>query len=343
MHDSAAWSLNLGRWAGVQVRLHALFPLVGLLTVYLATVAGQADLFWYAWMMLGVILASAVLHELAHCYAAIRVGGRVDEVVLLPWGGLSHFTLPREPQAELFTAAAGPLVNLLIAGISAVALLLMGNDQLLSMLHPLRPTAIVEGPPGMVLLKLTCWINWLIVLVNLLPAPPFDGGRILRAVLRPAFGRRTAIILVSRTARIVAVLLCVVAWLVHDSTAMTPIPAWLPLGLLAIVLLFSAHQEISRMDQGGLDDGPFGYDFSEGYTSLERADEPVESPGFVSQWLERRRESRERRRREIEASEEARVDDILARLHKTGIEGLSPEERALLQRVSARYRSRLEQ
>ena len=89
-------------------------------------------------------------------------------------------------------------------------------------------------------------------------------------------------------------------------------------------------------------DQPFGYDFSQGYTSLERTtrEDSEESSSAITRWMEQRREARQRRQQEIEAEDERQVDSILARLHDVGIEGLSPDERALLQRVSARYRGR---
>ena len=86
-----------------------------------------------------------------------------------------------------------------------------------------------------------------------------------------------------------------------------------------------------------------GYDFSQGYTSLERStqslDEKAQSP--ISQWLEQRRQARQRREEQQEADEERRVDEILARLHEHGLRNLSDEDRSILERVSARYRNRM--
>ena len=127
-------------------------------------------------------------------------------------------------------------------------------------------------------------------------------------------------------AQIVAVGLLIVAYLVRDSQPAALIPAWFALVLLAVFLFFSARQEESQPVEEETDSGEFGYDFSEGYSSLEHR---------------HRREAGRQRQRQIEADEEDRVDGILARVHERGIESLSKEERALLERVSARYRSRL--
>jgi hypothetical protein len=62
----------------------------------------------------------------------------------------------------------------------------------------------------------------------------------------------------------------------------------------------------------------------------------------MRRWLQQRQEMKERRLREMEAEEERRVDEVLIRVKEFGIDGLSPEERSLLHRVSARYRNRLQ-
>ncbi len=321
------------------MRLHALFLLFGVLTIYLSTLAADRELLAIAAVSLGVLFLSVVLHEFAHCYAAVRVGGRADEIVLGPFGGLVPPTVPHEPHSELCAALAGPAVNLFLFLATLPLLLVVENVQVLGLLNPLRPTNLVEGPPPVMLLKLTFWLNWVLVLVNLLPAFPFDGGRVLRALLWPVFGYRPAIVVVARVAKVMAVALCVVAWLMHDAFAGSLVPAWLPLVLIALFLLFSAKQEVARLDRPEYGEELFGYDFSQGYTSLER-DHDKPQPGPVRRWLLRRRAEREQQRRERETAEEGRVDDILMRLHTYGMQSLSADDQALLNRVSARYRNR---
>jgi hypothetical protein len=122
-----------------------------------------------------------------------------------------------------------------------------------------------------------------------------------------------------------------------------PVPLWMPLVLLAIVLFFSAKIEVEKLREQELGEQQWlGYDFSEGYTSLERSHEPEpeREPGPLGRWIRRRQQVRAHRRRIAEEEEEWRVDDILARLHQSGIESLSSKDRALLHRVSARYRER---
>ena len=118
--------------------------------------------------------------------------------------------------------------------------------------------------------------------------------------------------------------------------------AWAPLATLGVMLFFAAKSEAIGAGDSHRDDDPLGYDFSQGYTSLERdlVSGPKTDLGPVGRWLEERREARQEKQRQVEEDEERRVDDILARLHITGLDGLSLEDRQILDRVSARYRNR---
>ena len=109
-----------------------------------------------------------------------------------------------------------------------------------------------------------------------------------------------------------------------------------------MVLFFCARSEAMGSVDLHRDDDPLGYDFSQGYTSLERERDAGGRAelGPVGRWLEERREARQQRQRQLEDDEERRVDDILARLHLLGLDGLSLEDRQILDRVSARYRNR---
>jgi stage IV sporulation protein FB len=121
-------------------------------------------------------------------------------------------------------------------------------------------------------------------------------------------------------------------------------PKWLPLILLAIFYFFSSQQDVQKVEDQDQEDDLFGYDFSQGFTSLERPQGSgrPRQPGPMRRWLQQRQEMKERRLRELEAEEERRVDDVLIRVKEVGIDALSPEDRSLLHRVAARYRNRLQ-
>jgi Zn-dependent protease len=334
MRDLLSWNLNLGRWAGVQIRLHILFLL---LAVFVLHAAAGRELWplWYAGAMLAILLSSVMLHEAAHCLLDRRLGGRGDLVLLWPLGGLAHSSNP-DGRSELLVAAAGPLGSLALCAATAPAVWMQG----VAGWDLLNPLAIPVDPSRLGCLKLFLWVNWLLAVVNLLPAFPLDGGRIVRAGLGIALGAKAATVLTVRVAQVTAVGLWVGAWFAYEGQAPQ---ASAVLILLGVMVFFGSRAE-PRPPEPERDEGLFGYDFSQGYTSLERTVEPPRpAANPVRRWLAERREARLVRQRQIEVEEEQRVDDILARLHICGLQGLSAEDRALLDRVSARYRNRQRQ
>ncbi len=348
MRDFNVWAMNCGWWGNVRVRAHVSLIVVAVLALYLTGRTSAAEDPWLAvvhgFMWVGILVASVVLHELGHALMAWRLGGSVDLIVLGPLGGMHPPNVPHESHREVMVSLAGPLVNLVLAMIAGSALVVSGARLYDLFLQPLYPSGLLDGANWLVALRMTFWINWLLLLVNLLPAAPLDGGRALRSVLWPVTGYRVAVRVVSRSGTVIALGLCLLAWWVYHPRDFRLVPAWTPLVLMAIYLHFSARQESRRIEEQDDDEELFGYDFSEGYTSLERS---ANAPrwgrvGPVRRWLRERREVKQRRMRQIEREEERRVDGILVRVKELGIDAISPEERALLQRVSARYRDRLQ-
>jgi hypothetical protein len=185
------------------------------------------------------------------------------------------------------------------------------------------------------------YLNWILFLANLIPALPFDGGRVLRAVLgstavvptrdnTAAFYTARAFALILGIAGVIRVAL---SW---------RLDGWVLLGM-AVVIEALVRVEARMLEEGGyLDQGVFGYDFSEGYTSLEGSAAKVRPyrESALKRWRRRRSELRRQRRMAREAAEERRMDEILEKLHREGRAALTDEENRFLIRVSARYRNR---
>jgi stage IV sporulation protein FB len=341
MRENSPWTVSLGRWGGLDVRLHASLLVCAVITVFLCTQSGVQHVAEYSLLGLGILFASVLLHELGHLLAAVHLGGRAERVILGPLGGLTLPPVPPEPQREVLVALAGPAINLLIVMLVAPPLA-MAEVSLGDLLwSPLNPQNLFEGETWLVGLRLTCWINCLLLL-NLFPAYPLDGGYVLAAALRPVFGGRAAVLIVGASAMLAAMGLLVMALLLPQDARL--VPSWLPLSLFAIFLFFNGKQQIESWRPPESEETVLGYDFSEGYTSLERSSDTrtVPAPGILQRWIEERRASRRRRMAETEAEEERRVDEVLARLNEVGIGALSVDERRLLERVSKRYRQRLE-
>ena len=354
MVQKDVWSVSLGRWFGIQIRLHMFFLLFAVFTFYLAwSEADRASgLPALAALCLVVLLLSVVIHEVAHCVVALRLGGSVDAIVLGPLGGLRPIKVSHDAQSELLAVLAGPLASLMLCLSCLSMVALYDPKAAYGLLNPLVPkrvigeAAAVDALQWGTVLRLTCWINWWLVVINLIPAFPFDGGRAVQAFIqsvKPDLDKKTAVAITAAAGRCVAIGLLILALVFHDSFSGSGMPSWLPLVLLAIFVFFSTRVEESQLDEIEIEDVIFGYDFSQGYTSLERSSDnepprPQENP--VSGWMRRRQELRQRRRREQERVEDQRMDEILRRLHVDGYEKLTHDERALLKRVSARIRSR---
>jgi Zn-dependent protease/CBS domain-containing protein len=175
-----SWSIPLGRLFGIEIRIHLtfLFLLVFVWSSGEATQDATAALRGLA--LVGIILGSVVLHELGHALVARGSGIPAKGIVLLPIGGI---TILDEAHAisdpvnawkrDIRVAVAGPLVNLFIAGLSALILLATVPD------FPLTARPLLHSSA---LLRSIVWANLYLGLFNLLPAYPMDGGRILRAL-----------------------------------------------------------------------------------------------------------------------------------------------------------------
>ena len=187
--------------------------------------------------------------------------------MLWPFGGLAQPHVPHQYQHELIAAVAGPIFNLSIFLLVVPVLLVLHQDPW-ALLNPIEPQGLFDGGTLIVTLKLTLWLNWLLVLVNLLPAFPLDGGRVLRSFLWRWFDYRTAVLVVTW------VLTCwppaCASW---PGASLATARRWFPPGWRCCCWpcsCSSAKQELARLEEQELDEELFSYDFSQGYTSLER-------------------------------------------------------------------------
>src|SRR5213592_2519301 len=178
-----SWSLPIFRIAGIQLRIHITFLLLiaWLAFGYYAQGGSAAAASRVIFVLL--LLLCVVLHEFGHAFAAKAFGINTPDITLLPIGGVARLErMPEEPVQELIIAVAGPLVNVVIA----LGLFVAGGSQAL-----FNPSTVEGG--GLIAQLLT--INIILVLFNLLPAFPMDGGRVLRALLatRMSYARATQV------------------------------------------------------------------------------------------------------------------------------------------------------
>jgi Zn-dependent protease len=136
------WSFTIARVSGIDIKIHATFFLILLLgAVQWGGPNGYIGAFFGVLLMV-LLFVCVVLHELGHSLVAQYFGLPVSEIILLPIGGLSKLEKnPRKPLEELLLAVAGPLVNLMIAGVLVVAVGAWGH------LSSLNARGLVTGQP----------------------------------------------------------------------------------------------------------------------------------------------------------------------------------------------------
>ncbi len=175
------WSWRIGRLAGIDVYVHATFPLLLAwiaLSAYQRQQSTAAVVGAIAFIL--AIFAIVVLHELGHALTARRYGIATRDITLLPIGGVARLErMPREPRQELLVALAGPAVNVALAAVLYVLLIAIRGAGA-STADALTLDDSVAG--GSLLARLIAVNVWL-ALFNLIPAFPMDGGRVLRALL----------------------------------------------------------------------------------------------------------------------------------------------------------------
>lgn len=178
------WSYRLGTVTGVPIYMHTTLLL---LLSYVGWVYYAADQSLLAALSgVGFILAlfgCVLLHELGHVWAARSLGIGTRDITLLPIGGLARLEeMPERPRDELWVAIAGPLVNVAIAAVLLAWLILSGSWA------SLNDVGAAPGPFVEPLLA----VNIMLVVFNMIPAFPMDGGRVLRALLTMLIDRTTA-------------------------------------------------------------------------------------------------------------------------------------------------------
>jgi Zn-dependent protease/predicted transcriptional regulator len=184
LESPMSWSLKIARVAGTEIRVHITFILflIWLGFIYYRLGGARAAVDGVAFILL--IFLCVVLHEMGHAVAARSFGIPTPDITLLPIGGVARMQrMPDKPRQEIAVALAGPLVNVLIAA----GIVLIGGVRL-------NPEAILMGPEAGLATRLAA-VNIFLVLFNMIPAFPMDGGRVLRALIatRMPYSRATRI------------------------------------------------------------------------------------------------------------------------------------------------------
>jgi Zn-dependent protease len=231
--------MAVGRFFGVELRIHATFVFL-LAFIWSVEYASNHNVnsLKPSLELVAIIFASVLLHELGHALAS-KGGPPAKALILLPIGGVTLTDDSRQPiepqkdawQRDIRIAIAGPLLNLVAAGLAwAVISMAVPGTQFLA-----RPYV----DPG-ALLRSVVWVNLALALINVLPAYPLDGGRVLRAIFR----RNMDVVLATRRAvsigQTIATLMMLTGMLLYMQSG-DPANAWIV--MIGFFLLLAAQLE----------------------------------------------------------------------------------------------------
>ncbi len=357
MADNFIWSTSLGRWTGIPVRVHMLFYL------FIAVIFGadwnytssNSNFFVGTAMVTFMVLCiSLAIHEIAHIFALNNLGGHVSSIVFMPWGGDSEFVLPENGNARALIHLSGPFANAAIVALGTTLLVQSDHSTLVHLLNPFDPKRFDAANWQISLTEIITWVNFQLFIVNLIPCFPFDGAKIVRAIIASINIDQTKVRVESAIQLIgnaIAFGFIGMAYVVRGADIrFGPIgPTWLLFLLIGIALLFASkysfHME-TRENEADLDDETEDVDYDSGVYGGDSTffdfSEHSENTAY-SQWLQEKQEARRDVELRKEVEEDRRADDILKKLHHGGISSLSDEERLILDRVSARIRRRRQQ
>ncbi len=174
-----SWSFRIARLYGIDIRVHFIFILLLVIVSVQAALENRSlSSGLITFLLCSLLFTFVLLHELGHSLAAKKLGIRVIDITLWPLGGLARLgEIPEIPAVELRIALAGPAVNFAIVLMTTLFVFLIGGLDTLAELKSnvlrIRPTNLLEW---------TFLVNAAMGFLNLIPAFPLDGGRILRAI-----------------------------------------------------------------------------------------------------------------------------------------------------------------
>jgi stage IV sporulation protein FB len=275
-----------------------------------------------------------ILHELAHCFVARRFGGGPDEILLWPLGGLVPHDPPHKPAPTFVTAAAGPALNLLFCVASAAAIYFSTpvsgafphSSHIMVSLYPFHgptPDFHCRWSDPIFFLWAIFTVNYRILLLNLLPILPLDGGHMLQSVLWSLVGNFRSMIVATSVGIGGAVIFGIVSIASNQY--------WF-IAAFMVFCLYECYRQRIILRENGPEDWRESFDYSQ--SLFDAPSEP-----------RRRRLSRRaiRKARKIANQEKAardRIDAILAKVSARGLPSLTWHERRALRKTTEQQRRR---
>jgi Zn-dependent protease len=312
-------SVSLGRWFGINVRVHAsLIIVVAIWMLLPGTIGGLKNAATASALLFSIVL----LHEFGHCFASRMVGGNPNEIIMTPLGGLAMADSPHRPWARFVTVVGGPMVNVLICLITAGIISYLGHGILI----PWRPhniERVFEAFDRYPIFAYYLWwiflISWGLLLFNLLPIFPLDGGQLLQSLLWVKLGYYKATYFATITGMIGGALLGLYAFVTFSILLLF-------IALSGFITCLQLYRELKA-------NGPWAYEEEEIYSAA------YENPDRPRKPSARKLRAAQRQERAAQYEQE-QVDAILVKVHQKGMQSLTWLERRTLRRATERQRKR---
>jgi Zn-dependent protease len=328
-------SVPLGRWFGIHVRMHASLLWVLAFRLISAGSIGWVDALAATTMIFTIVL----LHEFGHCIGAILVGGRADNILLWPLGGLAFTETAQRPWPRFVTVVCGPLVNVIIG--LALGLVFWFGYGAMPPLNPLLPwlpsdwwlsymSHYIDANPGAgAMLRSTAggWLWWAytvnlsILFFNLVPMYPLDGGKLAQIILWKPLGYVKSMRISCRVGMAGAVLLAIFG--LFNGSMFT-----IFLAAFGFYDCFQQLRILKEMRSSDMEEEP--YDLS---AAWDNPDTPKARKKQKKGWLKSAR-----KRALKDQAEQAKIDAILAKVKDKGLHSLTWWEKRTLRKATERQR-----
>lgn len=230
--------LKLGTYLGIGLYVHWSFALLLGYLAYNAREHGIAGMAFAIIVAVGMFTC-VTLHEYGHAMAARRFGIPTIDITLLPIGGVARLErMPRIPWQELVVAVAGPAVNVVIGSLLAIGVALFAREPFVDFYQSLGELDPLTSPSIIGFLFFMLVANFVLVIFNMVPAFPMDGGRVFRSLLAMVTNYQNATYIASRVGLVCAALMGLLA-------LMTSNPVTL---MIALFIAYAGLSEARQVD-----------------------------------------------------------------------------------------------
>jgi len=302
---------------GIRVRAHA--SLVILVVMVLLFGLGQGFTWQDRVQSMSILFLIVLLHEFGHCFTARWVGGDADDILMHPLGGLAFARPPHRPLPTFLTVAGGPAVNVLICVICGS--ILWATSGWLPW-NPFRFMPIGDFRSWADVYRYAFWIyqiSWSMLMFNLLPIFPLDGGQMLQAILWPKFGYYKSMLFACVTGMVGAVVGGMIALATFN------------IGLA--ILALCGFMACKNLRDQVLAAGPYGFENEVDYSASLYANDKPRRRRLIGRSIKRAKKAEQ-----LERIEQRKIDAILAKVSAQGMHTLTWFEKRTLRKATERQR-----